>query len=212
MNTPSKGRLPDQARVAIIGGGAVGVSSLYHLDLEGWTDCLLLERKELTAGSTWHAAGNCPNFAGSWAIMNIQRYSMALYRGLAEAVDCPINHHVTGTIRYAHTPERMKEFEHVRAMGDLQGLKMERMSCAQIKAKYPIGETHDLVGSFWDPEDGDIDPAQLTQALAKGARDLGARIVRHCPVTGVTRNGDGWIVHTGQGDVACDYVVNAAGY
>lgn len=212
MNTTPKGRLPEQARVVIIGGGAVGASSLYHLALEGWTDCLLLERNELTAGSTWHAAGNCPNFAGSWAIMNIQRYSMALYRGLAEAVDYPMNYHVTGTIRYAHTPERMEEFEHVRAMGDLQGLKMTRMTLEEMKAKYPIGETHDLVGGLWDPEDGDIDPAQLTQALAKGARDLGARIVRHCPVTGVTKDGDGWIVHTDQGDVACDVVVNAAGY
>ncbi|CTQ51189.1 GcvT family protein [Jannaschia donghaensis] len=212
MNTSETGRLPAKAKVVIIGGGAVGVSSLYHLALAGWTDCLLLERNELTAGSTWHAAGNCPNFAGSWAIMNIQRYSMALYRGLADAVDYPMNYHVSGTIRYAHTPERMEEFEHVRAMGDLQGLKMERMTCEEIEAKYPIGQTHDLVGGLWDPEDGDIDPAQLTQALAKGARDLGAKIVRHCPVTGVTRDGDGWIVQTDLGDVACDVVVNAAGY
>ncbi|WP_179379391.1 GcvT family protein [Jannaschia marina] len=212
MNTTEKGRLPEKAKVIIIGGGAVGVSSLYHLAKLGWTDCLLLERNELTAGSTWHAAGNCPNFAGSWAIMNIQRYSMALYRGLAEEVDYPMNYHVSGTIRYAHSQERMEEFEHVRAMGDLQGLKMTRMTIEEMKEKYPIGETHDLVGGLWDPEDGDIDPAQLTQALAKGARDLGAKIVRNCPVTGVTQAGEGWIVHTEQGDVACDYVVNAAGY
>ncbi|GIT93047.1 dimethylglycine dehydrogenase [Jannaschia pagri] len=203
---------PEKARVVIIGGGAVGVSSLYHLALEGWTDCVLLERNELTAGSTWHAAGNCPNFAGSWAVMNIQRYSMALYRELAERVDYPMNYHVSGTIRYAHSQERMEEFEHVRAMGDIQGLKMTRMTLDEMKEKYPIGETHDLVGGLWDPEDGDIDPAQLTQALAKGARDLGARIIRHCPVTGVTRDGEGWIVHSEQGDIACDYVVNAAGY
>ena len=131
MNTPdpaptpataTAARLPARARVVIIGGGAVGVSSLYHLAKLGWTDCILLERNELTAGSTWHAAGNCPNFAGSWAVMNIQRYSMALYRGLAEAVDYPMNYHVTGAIRLAHTAERMQEFEHVRAMGSLQGL------------------------------------------------------------------------------------------
>ncbi|WP_371154678.1 FAD-dependent oxidoreductase [Jannaschia sp. 2305UL9-9] len=203
---------PKTARVVIIGGGAVGVSSLYHLALAGWTDCVLLERNELTAGSTWHAAGNCPNFAGSWAIMNIQRYSAALYRELGARVDYPMNYHVTGTIRYAHSPERMQEFEHVRAMGDIQGLKMTRMTTAEMEEVYPIGETHDLVGGLWDPEDGDIDPAQLTQALAKGARDLGARIIRHCPATGVTRDGDGWIVHSEQGDIACDYVVNAAGY
>ena len=144
--------------------------------------------------------------------MNIQRYSMALYRGLAEAVGYPMNYHVTGAIRLAHTPERMQEFEHVRAMGAMQGLRMEMMTPDDIRARNPFVETHDLLGGLWDPEDGDIDPAQLTQALAKGARDLGARILRHCPATGVTRDGDGWIVHTGQGDIACDVVVNAAGY
>ena len=221
MNTPdpaltsapaTAARLPARARVVIIGGGAVGVSSLYHLAKLGWTDCILLERNELTAGSTWHAAGNCPNFAGSWAVMNIQRYSMALYRELAEAVDYPMNYHVTGAIRLAHTAERMQEFEHVRAMGTLQGLKLSMMDLPEIGNRHPMCETHDLTGGLWDPEDGDIDPAQLTQALAKGARDLGAKIVRHCPATGVTRDGDGWIVHTDAGDIACDKVVNAAGY
>ncbi|SDZ49719.1 dimethylglycine dehydrogenase [Jannaschia faecimaris] len=212
MNTSDKGRLPEQAKVVIIGGGVVGVSSLYHLARLGWSDCLLLERSELTAGSTWHAAGNCPNFAASWTIMNIQRYSMALYRGLAEAVDYPMNYHVTGALRLAHGPTRMEEFGHVRAMGEIQGLKMTMCDTAEMKARYPIGEVHDLEGGLWDPEDGDIDPAQLTQALAKGARDLGARIVRHCPATGVTRDGDGWIVHTEMDDVACEKVVNAAGY
>ncbi|MCK0167182.1 FAD-dependent oxidoreductase [Jannaschia sp. S6380] len=204
--------LPGQARVVIIGGGAVGVSALYHLARAGWTDCLLLERNELTAGSTWHAAGNCPNFAGSWTVMNIQRYSMALYRGLADAVGYPMNYHVTGAIRLAHSDERMQEFEHVRAMGAMQGLRMEMMTPDDIRRANPFVEIHDLKGGLWDPEDGDIDPAQLTQALAKGARDLGARIVRHCPATGVRREGAAWVVETEQGEVSCDHVVNAAGY
>ncbi|SFI47656.1 GcvT family protein [Jannaschia pohangensis] len=204
--------IPDRTRVVIIGGGAVGVSSLYHLALAGWTDCVLLERNELTAGSTWHAAGNCPNFATSWAVMNIQSYSTALYRGLAEAVDYPINYHVSGALRLAHSAARMQEFEHVRAMGVAQGLRMEMVNNDRMRALHPLVQTHDLVGGQWDPEDGDIDPAQLTQALARGARNLGATILRHTPATGVSRDGDGWIVQTDKGDIACDVVVNAAGY
>jgi len=203
---------PTTARVVIIGGGVVGTSTLYHLALAGWTDCVLLEKNELTAGSTWHAAGNCPSFSTSWAVMNMQRYSLGLYAGLAEAVDYPMNYHVTGSVRLAHDKNRMMEFERARSMARYQGLDVEMMSIADMKDAYPFLETHDLAGGLWDPDDGDIDPAQLTQALAKGARSLGARIERFCPATGVTRDGDEWIVHTEKGDIRCEKVVNAAGY
>ena len=203
---------PSTARVVIIGGGVVGVSALYHLAKAGWTDCVLLEKNELTAGSTWHAAGNCPNFSTSWAIMNMQRYSLDLYAGLEKEVDYPMNYHVTGSIRLAHSKERMQEFERARSMGNYQGLDLEMMAVSDMKDRYPFIETHDLEGGLWDPADGDIDPAQLTQALAKGAREMGARIERFCPATGVTREGAEWIVHTDKGDVRCEYVVNAAGY
>jgi len=204
--------LPSQARVVIIGGGAVGASCLYHLALKGWTDCVLLEKNELTSGSTWHAAGNCPTFSSSWAVMNIQRYSTELYRGLAEAVDYPMNYHVTGSIRLAHSKERMQEFAHVKAMGALQGMEIELLGLDDIKAMYPFIETHDLEGALYDPADGDIDPAQLTQALAKGARDKGAQIIRFCPATGARREGGEWVVETEKGEIRCQYVVNAAGY
>ena len=203
---------PTTARVVIIGGGVVGVSSLYHLAKMGWTDCVLLEKNELTAGSTWHAAGNCPSFSTSWAVMNMQRYSLGLYAGLADEVDYPMNYHVTGSIRLAHSRERMMEFERARSMGRYQGLDIEMMSNADMKDAYPFMETHDLVGGLWDPDDGDIDPAQLTQALAKGAREMGARIERFCPATGVSRENGEWIVHTDKGDIRCEKVVNAAGY
>ena len=101
---------PTTARVVIIGGGVVGTSTLYHLAKAGWTDCVLLEKNELTAGSTWHAAGNCPSFSTSWAVMNMQRYSLSLYKGLADEVDYPMNYHVTGSVRLGHTRERMQEF------------------------------------------------------------------------------------------------------
>ena len=118
-------KLPAHARVVIIGGGVVGVSALYHLAKLGWTDCVLLEKNELTAGSTWHAAGNCPNFSNSWAVMNMQRYGLELYRGLAEEVDYPMNYHVTGAIRLAHSKERMQEFERVAGMARYQGLEID---------------------------------------------------------------------------------------
>ena len=204
---------PTQARVVIIGGGAVGTSSLYHLAKKGWTDCVLLEKNELTAGSTWHAAGNVPTFSTSWSIMNMQRYSTELYARLGEEVDYPMNYHQSGSIRLAHTKERMQEFQRACSMGKYQGIEMEIWTPDQAKARYPFLETHDLEGVLYDPTDGDIDPAQLTQALAKGARDLGAQIIRFCPATGVTQKDDGtWVVHTDKGDIACDYVVNAAGY
>jgi dimethylglycine dehydrogenase len=203
---------PTHARVVIIGGGAVGVSSLYHLAKAGWTDCVLLEKNELTAGSTWHAAGNCPSFSTSWAVMNMQRYSLSLYRGLAAEVDYPMNYHVTGSIRLGHTMNRMREFERAAGMGRYQGMDLRTIPLAEVKERYPFVETHDLQGALFDPDDGDIDPAQLTQALAKGARQMGATILRFTPATGVSRDGDEWVVHTAKGDIRCEKVVNAAGY
>lgn len=204
--------LPSHARVVIIGGGAVGVSSLYHLAKAGWTDCVLLEKNELTSGSTWHAAGNVPTFSSSWSLMNMQRYSAELYRGLSEAVGYPMNYHVTGSVRLAHGRERMREFQRARGMGRYQGMAIDVVGPGEIRSKYPFIETHDLAGALYDPNDGDIDPAQLTQALAKGARDLGAKIVRFCPVAGVSRDRGEWVVSTSQGDIRCEIVVNAAGY
>ena len=204
--------IPTTARVVIIGGGVVGVSTLYHLAKAGWADCVLLEKNELTAGSTWHAAGNCPSFSTSWAIMNMQRYSLGLYAGLADEVDYPMNYHVTGSIRLAHNKNRMQEFERARTMGRYQGLSIEMMSVSDMTNAYPFMETHDLAGGLWDPDDGDIDPSQLTQALAKGAREMGAKIQRFCPATGVTQVGDEWLVHTDDGDIRCEKVVNCAGY
>lgn len=204
---------PSKARVVIIGGGVVGTSSLYHLAKKGWTDCVLLEKNELTAGSTWHAAGNVPTFSSSWAIMNMQRYSTELYARLGEEVDYPMSYHQSGSIRLAHTKERVQEFERAMSMAKYQGIPMEMWTPEEAKERYPFLETHDLEAVLYDPTDGDIDPAQLTQALAKGARDMGAKILRFCPAIGVTQQEDKtWIVHTEKGDIACDYVVNAAGY
>jgi dimethylglycine dehydrogenase len=204
--------LPGQARVVVIGGGAVGASCLYHLARAGWTDALLVEKNELTAGSTWHAAGNVPTFSSSWSIMNMQRYSAGLYRGLGEAVDYPMNYHVTGSVRLGHSRERRMEFGRVVQMGRHQGMELDLLEPGEITGRYPFLATHDLTGALYDPYDGDIDPAQLTQALAKGARDLGARVVRFCPVTGIRRERGEWVIETPKGEVRAEKVVNAAGY
>ncbi len=204
--------LPSTARVVIIGGGVVGTSALYHLAKAGWTDCVLLEKNELTAGSTWHAAGNCPNFAANYGIMNMQRYGLAMYRDLAAEVDYPINYHVTGAVRLAHSHERMMEFERVRDMAAQMGLTMDMCTPDELQAHMPFMETHDLEGGLWDELDGDIDPSQVTQALAKGARAQGATIARFTPATGVSRKNGEWVVHTDQGDIHAEFVVNAAGY
>jgi dimethylglycine dehydrogenase len=200
------------ARVIIIGGGAVGASALYHLALRGWSDALLIERAELTSGSTWHAAGNCPNFSTNWNTIKFQRHSTRLYARLGAEVDYPINYHVTGSIRLAHTRDRMDEYAHVAAMARAQGIDFAVLTPGEIKKNYTFIELDGLEGGLLDPLDGDIDPSQLTQAFAKGARDLGAKIERFTRVVGIERVGSAWKVLTDKGDVTCEYVVNAAGY
>jgi len=206
--------LASHARVVVIGGGAVGASCLYHLALAGVTDAVLIEKNELTSGSTWHAAGNTPNFTGNLNLMKLQNYGSRLYNELGATVDYPINRHMTGAVRLAHSKERMQEFEHVAAMANVAGMDMAVMSAEELRDRhYPMLEIHDLEGGLWDGEDGDIDPAQLTQAFAKGARDLGATVIRFTKVTDLAQRADGsWDVVTDKGSVHADIVVNAAGY
>lgn len=169
--------LPSYARVVVIGGGVVGCSALYHLALKGWADCLLLEMDELTAGSTWHAAGNCPNFSSSWGIMKLQRYSTSLYARLGEDVGYPINYHITGAVRLAQRSERMAEFQHVTSMARHQGIDFEMLTPTEIKNRYPFIETHGLQGGQWDPWTViSIRHSSLTPSpRARGTREQGLR-------------------------------------
>ena len=206
-------RLPSHARVVIIGGGAVGCSILWHLAERGWKDLLLLEKNELTAGSTWHAAGNCPNFSGNWGVMRMQRYSTQLYKTLGDKTGYPINYHVTGSVRLAQGAARFDEFRHVAGLGRYYDIPLALETPEELKRRYPHLETHGLVGGLWDPDDGDIDPAQLSQAFAAGARAQGAVILRGCAVTGLAQNADAsWSVETAEGGVEADIIINAAGY
>ncbi|HKC15075.1 MAG TPA: FAD-dependent oxidoreductase [Steroidobacteraceae bacterium] len=201
------------AQVVVIGGGAVGCSALYHLTQLGISDAVLLERDELTAGSTWHAAGNCPNFSTSWNLIKLQRHSTRLYAQLAQRVGYEINYHVTGSLRLAHSSDRVDEFRHVVSQARAQGIEFELLSPEQIRARHPFIATEGIRAGLYDPHDGDIDPAQLTQALAKGARDGGAQIHRQTRVTALERTSSGeWRVTTNRGVIVAQSVINAAGY
>jgi len=205
--------MTEHARVVVIGGGVVGCSCLYHLAALGIKDALLLERDELTSGSTWHAAGNLPTFSASWSILKLQKYSAALYRKLAASAENPINYHLTGSVRLAHGRNRMDEFHHVESMAKANGLEYEILSPSELKDRYPLIETHDLQGALWDPLDGDIDPSQLTQALAREARLLGGTIRRHTRVTALEQKPNGeWLVTTDKGEITAEIIVNAAGF
>jgi dimethylglycine dehydrogenase len=155
--------MAEHTRVVVIGGGVVGVSSLYHLAKVGWKDCVLLEQNELTSGSTWHAAGNCPTFSTSWALLKLQKYYAEFYGRLGDEVGYPINYHVVGAVRLAHTRERMDEFKDVRSMARANAMEYEVLAPGEIRAKHPFVTIDDLAGALWDPYDGDIDPAQLLE-------------------------------------------------
>lgn len=205
--------MKSQARVVIIGGGVAGTSTLYHLAERGWTDCMLLEMDELTSGSTWHAAGNIPTFSGSRNMIKLQHYSTQLYAKLMDDPVYPINYHQTGSIRLAQNHQRMEEFHHVTAMANAMGMGYEMIDPAEMKVRHPFLESHDVLGALWDPNDGDIDPSQLTQAFASHARKAGATIHRFTKVTGILRTDNGeWLVQTDKGDVLAEYVINAGGY
>jgi len=138
----------ERAKVVIIGGGIAGCSALYHLAKMGCTDVLLLERDELTSGSTWHAAGNVPTYSTSYSVMQVQKYSAALYRELAKDKDFPISYHVTGSVRLAHSEERMAEFRHVKSMARANNMEYDMLTPAELVDRYPLIKTHDLLSKL----------------------------------------------------------------
>ena len=203
-----------QTQVVVIGGGIGGCSTIYHLTQEGITDCMLLERDELTSGTTWHSAAQVTNFGGTQTMIGLKTHSINLYKELADDPDYPINyHHATGGIRLASTQNHLDGYHHFVSLAAGMGVDFEVIDAAEAQRRHPLITTENLAGALWDPLDGDIDPAQLCQALARRARNAGAEIVRKCPVTDLTQKPDGtWIVHTDQGDILCESVVNAGGY
>lgn len=203
-----------RTKVVVIGGGIAGCSTLYHLTQEGWSDVALVERDELTSGTTWHSAAQVTNFGMTQTMVGLKSHSIALYRKLRDDPEYPVGyHHGDGGIRLANTEEQMQGYRHFASMARGMGVEYEVIDAEECARRHPLISTQNLLGGLWDGEDGDIDPAQLCQALAFHARKAGAEVYRNTPVTGLTqRKDDTWTVHTEHGDIDCDIVVNAGGY
>jgi len=186
--------MKSHVRVLVVGGGVVGASIAYHLARAGWNDVMLLERDELTSGSTWHAAGLLPLFNMSYATSHIHDYSVKFYRTLEEETGLNVGFHVVGNLRMAQSHERMDEFQLYASTAETVGIPFEWLTAPQIKERWPLVRTEDLEGAIYHPTDGYINPADVTQAMARGARQLGADIERRWQADGYRWNGDEWHV------------------
>jgi dimethylglycine dehydrogenase len=200
------------ARVAVIGGGVVGASVLYHLANAGWTDAVLFERDELTSGSTWHAAGGMHTLNGDPNVAKLQEYTIKLYREIEEVSGQSCSIHITGGVDLAGTPERMDFLKVACGRARYLGLDMEIISVDEAARLFPLMDKRHFVGALYNPLEGHVDPAGVTQAYAKAARNLGAEIYRFTRVTALHQRTDGsWDVRTDKGDLHAEHVVNAAG-
>ncbi len=201
------------ARVVVIGGGIAGCSTLYHLTREGWSDVILVERDELTSGSTWHAAAQVTQFGGNQTMLGLKRHSIELYQQLADDPDHPFAHHITGGMRTAYTQDHLDTYHHYVGMARGMGVEMEVIDASEVGKRHPLIDTKNILGAWWDPLDGYIDPSGITFALARKAREAGAQVSRFNPVEGITKKSNGeFIVHSKKGDITCEKVVNASGY
>ena len=167
------------ARAVVIGGGVVGVSTLYHLCRKGWTDSVLIERKELTSGSTWHAAGLLPLFNLSYSVGQIHKYSVALYKTLEKETGLDVGFRQVSNIRLARTRDRLDEYHYYAGVAaTIGGIEVKFLEPAELKEIWPLCDVDGILGAIQHPQDGYIQPADLTQALARGARDRGGEINR----------------------------------
>jgi dimethylglycine dehydrogenase len=202
-----------EARVVVIGGGVVGVSALYHLARKGWgDDVVLLEKAELTSGSTWHAAGLLPLFNMSYSVGQIHKYSVSLYQELEKETGQPVGFHQVGNLRLAMNQDRMDEYYQYAATARTIGVDVRFLTPKEIGKLWPLCNIDGLVGGIFHPGDGYIQSADLTQALAKGARMRGAEIHRNTPVLAIEQSSSGnWLVRTASGDISCEHVISATG-
>ena len=200
------------ARVVVIGGGVVGVGTLYHLVKKGWSDVVLVERKELTSGSTWHAAGLLPLFNLSYSVGQIHKYSVRLYKNLEQETGQHVGLREVTNIRLACTRDRLDEYRYYAGVAATIGVPVRFLSPVEVKEIWPLCNVDGVIGAIQHPEDGYIQPADLTQAMAKGARAGGAEIYRQTTVTAISRTSSGeWLVRTDKGDIVCEHVVSATG-
>ncbi|MEC9299001.1 MAG: FAD-binding oxidoreductase, partial [Gemmatimonadota bacterium] len=201
-----------QARLVVIGGGISGCSLLYHLTKLGWTDVVLVEKNELTSGSTWMAAGNVVQWAPNRSTSRLLQYSISLYQSLEAETGQETGWRTTGSLRLATTADRMDEYRHVLSKDRTLGIASSLVSAEEAQELFPFMEMDGLVGAMHHELDGHCDPAGTTNALARGARQAGAQIYRFNRVTDLSRaDGGEWVVHTEKGDITCEVVVNAGG-
>ena len=205
--------MKSQARVVVIGGGVVGVAALYHLAKKGWgDDVVLLEKAELTSGSTWHAAGLLPLFNMSYSVGQIHKYSVNLYQELEEETGQPVGFKQVGNLRLAMNQDRMDEYYQYAATARTIGINVQFLTPDEIQKLWPLCNIDGLVGGIFHPDDGYIQPADLTQALATGARARGTKIYRNTPVMAIEQSSSGnWLVKTPNGDITCEHVISATG-
>ena len=201
-----------KAKAVVIGGGVVGVSTLYHLASKGWDDVILLERKSLTSGSTWHAAGLLPLFNMSYSVGQIHKYSVKFYQELQNETGMNVGFKNVSNIRLASNQDRMDEYMQYKGVADTIGIDVEVLKPEDVKEIWPLISTEGLIGAIRHPDDGYIQPADLTQALAKGARDKGAKIEINTNVINIKSSSDGmWIIETDKGEIECEHVISCTG-
>ncbi|WP_147124259.1 FAD-dependent oxidoreductase [Shimia ponticola] len=205
---------PTQARVVIVGGGVMGVGLAYHLGHEGWgDDTVLLEKAELTSGSTWHAAGQITHSTSSFGLGKCVDYNIGLYSGGLEAeTGQAVTWHGCGSFRLAYTEDEMDWLRHTLSVGRSLGFNIELVGTDKIAELHPFYNLDGVLGALHTPDDGHVDPTNVTMAMAAGARQKGVRIIRNCRATNITQADNGeWIVETEQGTIRCEHVVNAGG-
>ena len=209
--TPADESLPSQARVVIIGGGIMGCGLAYHLAHEGWTDCVLFEKGELTSGSTWHAAGQITHSTSSYSLGQCVAYNVDLYQRLEAETGQSVTWHGCGSLRLAYEKDEEDWLRHTLSVGKNLQFPMQLISPDDIRRLHPFYNLDGVRVALHTPEDGHVDPAGTTFALAKGARQLGARIIRHCRVTEAEQSNGEWLLRTEKGDIRCQHLVNAGG-
>ena len=204
---------PTQAKVVIVGGGVMGCGLAYHLAHEGWTDIVLLEKAELTSGSTWHAAGQITHSTSSFGLGKCVDYNIGLYAGGLEAeTGQPVTWHGCGSFRLAYTEDEMDWLRHTLSVGNALGFNIELVGPGRIAELHPFYNLDGVLGALHTPDDGHVDPSNVTMAMAMGARNLGVRIIRRCRATNITQLAGGdWLVESENGPIRCEHVVNAGG-
>ncbi len=204
--------MKDHTRVVVIGGGIVGAAVLYHLTKLGWSDVMLVERKQLTAGSTWHAAGGFHAMNSDPNVARLQAYGISVYREVEEISGQDVGMHLTGGIQVAATEERWENINYEHAKHRVLGIDSHLLTPQDIEKLCPIMDTTGVIGGLFDGNEGHIDPYGSTQALARAARKGGAEVHTNTMVEDLVHRPDGsWTVVTDRGNIHCEHIVNAAG-